>query len=178
MIKILPSNAGGVGSIPGWETEIPYVLWLKNQNIKKKKPRSNIVTNSIKTLKCPHETNLKKNAAPELPAFLEFLLRILDISVTLFKYNLSTQVVRKLSYINCLTLELQKQYGAILDKILWVSDSQRMVYGPLVRKRQGFSSWAKKEQKSFLSPLWGMIHTSMDFHLYIGSRANFQNPLS
>ena len=82
----------------------------------------------------------KKNAAPELPAFLEFLLRILDISVTLFKYNLSTQVVRKLSYINCLTLELQKQYGAILDKILWVSDSQRMVYGPLVSKRQGFSS--------------------------------------
>ena len=43
----------------------------------------------------------KKNAAPELPAFLESLLRILDISVTLFKYNLSTQVVRKLSYINC-----------------------------------------------------------------------------
>ena len=56
----------------------------------------------------------KKNPAPELPAFLEFLLRILDILVTLFKYNLSTQVVRKLSYINCL-----KHSNSRTSKAVW-----------------------------------------------------------
>ena len=34
--KILPSNAGGVGSIPGWGTKIPHASQLKNQNIKQK----------------------------------------------------------------------------------------------------------------------------------------------
>ena len=45
-----PSNAGGMGSIPGLGAKIPHALWPKNQNIKKKN-RSSIVTSSIQTLK-------------------------------------------------------------------------------------------------------------------------------
>ena len=36
MVKTLPSNAGGAGSIPGWGAKIPHALWPKNQNIKQK----------------------------------------------------------------------------------------------------------------------------------------------
>ena len=36
MAKSLPFNAGGVGSIPGWEAKIPHGSWPKNQSIKKK----------------------------------------------------------------------------------------------------------------------------------------------
>ena len=36
VIKTLPSNAGGVGSIPGQEAKIPHASWPKNQNIKQK----------------------------------------------------------------------------------------------------------------------------------------------
>ena len=46
--------------IPGQEAKIPHVSWPKNQIIKN---RSNIVTNSIKTLKMVHiknNNNLKK----------------------------------------------------------------------------------------------------------------------
>ena len=46
-----PSNAWGVGSIPGRGAKIPYALWLKKQNINN---RSNSVTNSVKTLKLVH----------------------------------------------------------------------------------------------------------------------------
>ena len=46
VVKISPSNAGGVGSIPGWGAKIPHASGLKK---KKKKNTSNIVTNSIKT---------------------------------------------------------------------------------------------------------------------------------
>ena len=56
MVKTLPSNAGGTGSIPGRGTRIPYALWPKNQN----KNRSNIVTNSIKAKNIPCQKNLKK----------------------------------------------------------------------------------------------------------------------
>ena len=51
VVKTLPSNAGGVGLIPGSRAKIPHASWLKNQNIKS---RSNIVINSIKTLKIVH----------------------------------------------------------------------------------------------------------------------------
>ena len=47
MVKTSPSNAGGVGSIPGGGAKIPHASQPKNQSIKK--TRSNIVTNSIKT---------------------------------------------------------------------------------------------------------------------------------
>ena len=36
MVKTSPSNAGVVGSIPGWGAKIPHASWPKNQNIKRK----------------------------------------------------------------------------------------------------------------------------------------------
>ena len=46
MVKTSPSKAGGVGSIPGLGAKIPHALRPKN--------RSDIVTDSIKTLKLVH----------------------------------------------------------------------------------------------------------------------------
>ena len=57
MVKTLPSSPGGVGLIPGQGINIPHALRPKNQNISNK---SNIVTNSIKTLKIAHIKKLKK----------------------------------------------------------------------------------------------------------------------
>ena len=58
MVKTSPSNAEGVGSIPGRGAKIPHASWPKNQNIKRKQ----FVTNSIKTLKIVHiKKILKKN---------------------------------------------------------------------------------------------------------------------
>ena len=37
MVKISPSNAGGVGSIPGRGAKIPHASQPKSQNIKHKK---------------------------------------------------------------------------------------------------------------------------------------------
>ena len=50
MVKSSPSNTRGAGSIPGRGVKIPHALWPKNQNIK----QSDIITNSIKTLKMVH----------------------------------------------------------------------------------------------------------------------------
>ena len=36
VVRTLPSNAGGVGSIPGWGANIPHVSWPKNYNMKQK----------------------------------------------------------------------------------------------------------------------------------------------
>ena len=36
VVKTLPSNAGGAGSIVVWGAKISYALWPKNQNIKQK----------------------------------------------------------------------------------------------------------------------------------------------
>ena len=33
VVKTLPSNAGGVGLIPGWADRFAHALWQKNQNI-------------------------------------------------------------------------------------------------------------------------------------------------
>ena len=52
-----PSNAGGVGSLPGQGAKIPHDWQPKNQNIKH---RNNIVTNSIKALKMVHSKKKKK----------------------------------------------------------------------------------------------------------------------
>ena len=50
MVKSSPFNEGG--SIPGQGTKIPHTQWeINNQNINS---RSNIVTNSITTLKMVH----------------------------------------------------------------------------------------------------------------------------
>ena len=48
MVGTSPSNAGGVGSVPGQGADIPHASGPKTQNI------CNIVTNSIKTLKIVH----------------------------------------------------------------------------------------------------------------------------
>ena len=37
VIKTLPSNAGGVGSIPGQGAKISHASWPKKQNMKQKK---------------------------------------------------------------------------------------------------------------------------------------------
>ena len=36
VVKTMPSNAGGAGSIPGWGAKIPHALQPKKQNIKQK----------------------------------------------------------------------------------------------------------------------------------------------
>ena len=36
VVKTLPSNAGGMGSIPGQGTKTPRASWSKNQNMKQK----------------------------------------------------------------------------------------------------------------------------------------------
>ena len=36
VVKTLPANAGGMGSIPGWGAKIPHALGPKNQNTKQK----------------------------------------------------------------------------------------------------------------------------------------------
>ena len=36
VVKTLPSNAGGAGSIPGQGAKLPHALWPKHQNIKQK----------------------------------------------------------------------------------------------------------------------------------------------
>ena len=48
VVKTSPSNTGGADSIPGRGAKIPHASRPRNQN------RSNIVTNSIKTLKMVH----------------------------------------------------------------------------------------------------------------------------
>ena len=55
--KILPSNAGGTGSIPGRGAKIPYTSWPKNQNIKQKQ-YCNKFNKDFKN--GPHQKNLKK----------------------------------------------------------------------------------------------------------------------
>jgi len=59
VVKTLLSSAGGAGSIPGGQVKILHASWPNNQNINN---RSNIVINSIKTLKnSPHKKkSLKK----------------------------------------------------------------------------------------------------------------------
>ena len=57
MVKTSPSNAGSAGSIPGWGAKIPHASRPKNQETKN---RSNIVTNSVKTLKRVHIKKILK----------------------------------------------------------------------------------------------------------------------
>ena len=42
VVKTLPSNAGGTGSVPGQGTKVPYTLWLKNQSIKQKQLHADV----------------------------------------------------------------------------------------------------------------------------------------
>ena len=65
MFKTSPSNAGGVGSIPGRGAKIPHASRPKNQSIKQKQ-YCNKFTKEFKN--GPHKKNLKKNC----PAVLEY----------------------------------------------------------------------------------------------------------
>ena len=56
MVKISPSRAGGVGSIPGWEAKIPHALWSVSQSIKKNKRCCNKFNKDFKKW-----STLKKN---------------------------------------------------------------------------------------------------------------------
>ena len=67
VVKISPPNAGGVGSIPAPGDKLLYAPQAKTKN------RSNIVTNSIKTLKVIHiQKILKKNKRPYKPQHIPF----------------------------------------------------------------------------------------------------------
>ena len=65
MVKTSPSNAWGVGSIPGWGSEVPHASWPKNQNIKQEQ-----YFYKLNTLKIgPHQKkkkNLKKKTKESL----------------------------------------------------------------------------------------------------------------
>ena len=66
MVKTLPYNAGGLGSIPGQGANIPHALQPKKQNINNK---NNTAINSIKTFKMVHvEKNLKKKTTTKRQA--------------------------------------------------------------------------------------------------------------
>ena len=58
-VETSPSNSGGAGLIPGWGAKIKICLGPKNYN------RSNIVTNSIKTLKTVHTQRKILKIKPE-----------------------------------------------------------------------------------------------------------------
>ena len=64
MVKILPSNTGDVGLIPGRGAKIPHASRPKFQNIKKKKRKEKYCNKFSKALKngpCPKKKkNLKK----------------------------------------------------------------------------------------------------------------------
>ena len=57
VVKTLPSNAEGVGSIPGRGSKIPHASWPKNQSIKQKQ-YCNKFNKDFKI--CPLKKNLKK----------------------------------------------------------------------------------------------------------------------
>ena len=57
VVKTLPSNAGGAGSIPGQGAKIPHASWPKNQNIKQKQ-YCNKFNKDFKN--GPHQKNLQK----------------------------------------------------------------------------------------------------------------------
>ena len=57
MVKTSPSNAAGLGSIPGWGAKIPHALGPKNQNIKQRQ-YCNKFNKGFKN--GPHLKNLKK----------------------------------------------------------------------------------------------------------------------
>ena len=48
MVKTSPSNAGGVGSIPGQEAKIPHALWPEKQNIKQEQHWNKFINKNFK----------------------------------------------------------------------------------------------------------------------------------
>ena len=66
MVKMSPSNAGGVDSIPGRAAKIPHASQPKNQNIKQKQ-HCNKFNKDFKN--GPHQKNLLKNIKKEEEKF-------------------------------------------------------------------------------------------------------------
>ena len=56
MVKSWPTNAGGAGSIPSQGVRVPSTFLVAEKQIIKQ--QSNIVTNSIKTLKKLSQTSI------------------------------------------------------------------------------------------------------------------------
>ena len=54
MVKTVSSNGGSEDSIPGWDAEISRASGPKKKKKTQNTNRSNIVTNSVKTLKMIH----------------------------------------------------------------------------------------------------------------------------
>ena len=66
MVKILSSNTGDVGLIPGRGAKIPHASWPKFQNIKKKKRKEKYCNKFSKALKNgPGPKKKKKNLKKE-----------------------------------------------------------------------------------------------------------------
>ena len=80
MVKISPSNVGGAGSIPDRGAKIPHASRPKNI-----KNRSNIVTNSIKTLKkcSTSKKRLKQNNNNNRMYLTKFCKKYYNIERTL-----------------------------------------------------------------------------------------------
>ena len=57
MVRTSPSNAGGVGSVPGQGAKIPHASWTKNQSTKQKE-YCNKFNEDFKN--GPHQKNLGK----------------------------------------------------------------------------------------------------------------------
>ena len=50
VVKTVPSNAGGVGLIPGRGAKIPHASQPKNQNLKKQKQHCNKLNKDLKKI--------------------------------------------------------------------------------------------------------------------------------
>ena len=63
VVKTLPSNAWGVGSIPGWGAKIPHASWPENQN-KKQKQYCNKFNKDFKNGPHPKKKKILKKNLP------------------------------------------------------------------------------------------------------------------
>ena len=84
VLKISPSNARNMYSIPGWGTKIPHFSWSKT-----KQNKNNIVTNSIKTLKLVHifkKKNLKWKLLAGCTYSSERLYGISEVDILIWRW--------------------------------------------------------------------------------------------
>ena len=75
MVKLLPSNAGVAGSIPGSGAEIPPATWPKIQNIKQKQ-YCNKFSKDFKN--DPHQEKSKKKNTENMKIWLIYMLLLLS----------------------------------------------------------------------------------------------------
>ena len=79
--KNLPSNGRDMVSIPGQGTKIPHASWLKNPNVDN---RSNIVTESIKTLKMVHIKKTLKTGRMSLRECQKNRRELFSLNITFY----------------------------------------------------------------------------------------------